>query len=348
GPAGAAASLSIDGGELHFTLPDEKAGAKPVVLQHQGMVVVGCNQTQIDAAVIHGGTLLVGVERVHPDGDVELAHGCKQAFRVDRSGRVQAVPAPRGRAKPVAAALKGWQVADCGDFVKGGSQRFAGISGPASLGVCGAYAGWGWYRVQWKQPKGGLLLPGAAGLLHAWMDGKAIESLVHAKVPMSLSAGEHTLTVLARQGGRSAQQAAAGVAIGLPRAPHVVQPLAVKVSVIEAPTDDPFKAEAFIPGLTPGQLPAGKAVRVSFQQRRKEPVLLDADGMSIRALVLVNGRVHGLLDWHGQAGDVLVLSMATKADPRRGLQSGSNELVLVPLQVDHAADGLGKLVRHCV
>ena len=346
GPAGAAASLSIDGGELHFTLPDEKAGAKPVVLQHQGMVVVGCNQHQIDAAVIYGRSLLVGVERVHADGDIDLAEGFKQAFRVDGAGRVQAVPAPRGRAKQVSLALKGWQVADCGDLVQGTSQRFAGIGGPASLGACGGYAGWGWYRLNWKQPKGAVLFPGAAGLMHAWMDGKAIESLVDAKVPMSLAAGAHTLTVLAKQGGRTAAQAVAGVAIGLPQAPHVVQPLAAKTTVIAAPTDDPFKSEAFIPELAPGQLPCPKAVKVSFQQRRKEPVLLDADGMSIRALVLVNGRPHGLIDWHGQAGDVLVLPMATKADPKRGLQSGANEVVLLPLQADGAAaDRLSKAIR---
>ena len=346
GPAGSAASLSIDGGELQFTLPEEKAGAKPVVLQHQGMVVVGCNQSQIDAAVIYGRSLLVGVERVHADGDIDLAHGFKQAFRVESSGRVQVIPPPRGRAKPVAASLKGWQMADCGEFMQGTSQRFAGISGPAGLGACGAYLGWGWYRVQWKQPKGGLLLPGAAGLMHAWMDGKPIESLLHAKVPMPLATGQHTLTVLARQGGRTASQAVAGVAIGLPQAPHVVQPLAAKVSVIDAPTEDPFKIEAFIPGLAPGQLPSPKAVKIGFQQRRKEPILIDADGLPLRALVLVNGRAHGLVDWHGQAGDVLVLRMATKAEPKRGLQSGSNEVVLVPLQQDGAgAEKLAKAVR---
>jgi len=345
GPSGARCALSIDGGELAFDLPDDKA-PRPVVLQHQGMVVVGCNQDQIDAAVIYGRSLLVGVERVHADGDIDLAEGFKQAFRVDGAGRVQAVPAPRGRAKQVSLALKGWQVADCGDLVQGTSQRFAGIGGPASLGACGGYAGWGWYRLNWKQPKGAVLFPGAAGLMHAWMDGKAIESLVDAKVPMSLAAGAHTLTVLAKQGGRTASQAVAGVAIGLPQAPHVVQPLAAKTSVIAAPTDDPFKSEAFIPELAPGQLPCPKAVKVSFQQRRKEPVLIDADGMSIRALVLVNGRPHGLIDWHGQAGDVLVLPMATKADPKRGLQSGANEVVLLPLQADDpAADRLSKVIR---
>lgn len=334
GPAGASGALSLDGGELQFTLPPAKAGAKPVVIRHQGMLVVGCNQQQIDAAVIDGRTLVVGAERVHANGDVVLAEGFNQAFRVDAAGTARAVSQT---AKPVVAkerALGGWKAAGCTDLIQGRSDRFARIDGPASLGACGTYAGWGWYRVSWKQGSGGLMLPGIAGRMHGWMDGKPVGQLLALRAPLTVKAGPRTMTVLARQGGRSAVQASMGSQIGLAQAMHVVQPLAAKVRVVTCAAQDPFKVAAFIPGLTPGQLQSAHAVSVSFSQKKAGTVLVHGGGMPLRALAVLNGQVMGLVDWRGQTGDTLVLAPVSKVDPKLGVRPGTNELLLVPLDPD--------------
>ena len=339
GPAGARAALSLDGGELQFTLPQAKAGAKPVVIRHQGMVVVGCNQQQIDAAVIDGRALVVGAERVHADGGVVLAEGFQQAFRVDGTGVTRPVSQPARALVPKERAMSGWKTAVCTDLVQGRSDRFARIDGPASLGACGAYAGWGWYRLSWRQGSGGLMLPGVAGLMHGWIDGKPIGHMTELRVPLSVKAGPRTLTVLARQGGRSAAQASMGSQTGLAQAMHVVQPMAARTKVVTCAAQDPFKVAAFIPGLTPGQLQSAHAVSVSFTQKRAGTVLVDGGGMPVRALAVLNGQVTGLVDWKGQAGDTLVLMPVSKAEPRRGVRAGTNELLLVPLdpEGDHAS-----------
>ncbi|MFM7808789.1 MAG: hypothetical protein ACKPEA_12835, partial [Planctomycetota bacterium] len=340
GPAGARCALSIDGGELTFTLPERGAGAKPVVLQHQGMVIVGCNQEQIDATVVEGRALVVGAERVLADAAVELAAGFKQAVCVARDGKVSVIGVTRAPRKPSLTALEGWLVAGCDEYTHGTSDRFATLHAPSSLAGCGAYDGWGWYRLQWKNGKGDVLLPGAAGLMHGWLDGKPMGVLSERAMPLKISAGQHALATLVRQGGRTAAAASAGEATGLSRPMHVVNPLSMKSSVVEAPTLDPFKASEFIQGYAPGRAMSAHAVKVAFQQRGKEPIVLDAPGEAVHALVVLNGKPHAVIDWSGAIGDALVLDMAVKATPkspaRHGLQPGANELLLVPFQAERA------------
>jgi len=349
GPAGARCALSIDGGELAFDLPDEKA-ARPVVLQHQGMVVVGCNQRQIDATVVEGRALVVGADRVHADGSVELAAGFTQAVRVSRDGKVTPIQNVRAPRRAGEKPLSGWLASDCAEYTQGGSDRFATLHAPASLSACGAYEGWGWYRLQWQNGKGDVLLPGAAGLMQGWLDGKPMGTLSERTMPLKISAGQHTLTTLVRQGGRTAASASAGEATGLSHAMHVVNPLSMKTSVVEAPALDPFQASDFIQGHAAGRALSAHAVRISLQQRRKEPIVIDAPGEHVHALVVLNGKPHAVIDWKGAIGDAMVLEMAVKATKqapaRHGLQAGSNELLLIPFHAERAqVDRLAKSVR---
>ena len=349
GPSGARCALSIDGGELAFDLPDDRA-PRPVVLQHQGMVVVGCNQRQIDATVVEGRALVVGADRVHVDGSAELAAGFTQAVRVSRDGKVTPIQQVRTPRRASEKPLSGWLAADCAEYTQGGSERFATLHAPASLSACGAYEGWGWYRLQWKNGKGDVLLPGAAGLMHGWLDGKPMGTLSERTMPLKISAGQHTLTTLVRQGGRTAAAASAGEATGLSHAMHVVNPLSMKTSVVEAPALDPFQASDFIHGHAAGRALSAHAVRVSLQQRRKEPIVVDAPGEAVHALVVLNGKPHAVIDWKGAIGDALVLEMAVKATKqapaRHGLQPGTNELLLIPFHAERAqVDRLAKSLR---
>ena len=346
GPAGAEGALSIDGAELEFTLPDAKAGAKPFVAMHQGMVIVGCNQQQIDTTVVEAHALVVGAERVLHDGSVELAAGITQAWRVHSDGTLKAAVVPKQTRKPAVQSLNAWQSAPNREFVTGQSDRFATLSGPASLGTCGAYEGWGWYRVQWKGGKSAVMLPGAAGFMQLWLDGKPLGTLQSQRLPLQVAAGAHTLTVLARQGGQSATSASAGVASGLPLAPHVVEPIACKTSVVDTSLCDPFKASAFIAGYSPGQPMSTNAVKMVLQQRRKDPILIDAPGEVMHALIVLNGRPHAVIDWRGEPAECLVLHMATREAPKVGLQQGANEVLVIPFDAERArVDRLAKAMR---
>ena len=124
----------------------------------------------------------------------------------------------------------------------------------------------------------------------------------------------------------------------------------MKTSVVEAPALDPFQASDFIHGHAAGRALSAHAVRVSLQQRRKEPIVVDAPGEAVHALVVLNGKPHAVIDWKGAIGDALVLEMAVKATKqapaRHGLQPGTNELLLIPFHAERAqVDRLAKSLR---
>jgi hypothetical protein len=186
--------------------------------------------------------------------------------------------------------------------------------------------------------------------MQGWLDGKPMGALSERTMPLKISAGQHTLTTLVRQGGRSAAAASAGEATGLSHAMHVVNPLSMRTSVVEAPALDPFQASDFIQGHAAGRALSANAVRLVFQQRRKEPIVLDAPSEHVHALVVLNGKPHMVIDWRGAIGDALVLEMAVKATKqapaRHGLQAGSNELLLIPFNAERAqVERLAKSVR---
>jgi hypothetical protein len=186
--------------------------------------------------------------------------------------------------------------------------------------------------------------------MHGWLDGKPMGVLSERTMPLKISAGHHALAALVRQGGRSAAAASAGQATGLSQPMHVVNPLSMKASVVEAPTIDPFMARAFIQAHAPGRAMSAHAVRVSFQQRRKEPIVIDAPGETVHALAVLNGKPHAVIEWTGAIGDALVLEMAVKATPklpgRHGMQPGANELLLIPFHAERVqVERLAKSVR---
>ena len=91
------------------------------------VVVVGCNQKQIDATVVEGRALVVGAERVLADGSVELAAGFTQAVRVSRDGKVTVIGTTRAPRKPATRALEVARPAM--DFLAG----HAGVQGHANM-----------------------------------------------------------------------------------------------------------------------------------------------------------------------------------------------------------------------
>jgi len=331
GPAGATGALSMNGGELHFQIPQPHSAEKPLVIKHQGMVIVVCNQQQIDATVVLHNSLVVGAERVLSDGSVQLANGFTRAVRVLSDGVMKSAPIAK-LVKPTAKAFDQWQTASCQDHTRGVSDRFAPMKGAASLTACGAYTGWGWYRLQWKQGKSALFMPGARGFMQAWLDAKSLGALHEQSLPLKVAAGSRTLVVLARQGGQSAATASAGRATGISNAPHGVELMSCTTQVVKAAMHDPFKSTAFIAGYAPGEPMSAHAVRLQLQHRRKESIVLDASGESIHALVVLNGNPHAVIDWRSELGDCLVLPITTREAPKIGLQPGKNEVLLIPFK----------------
>ena len=144
----------------------------------------------------------------------------------------------------------------------------------------------------------------------------------------------HTLTLLARQGGTSANSAHQHRAVGVFGNALAVTPLKTKITTIDSPAVDPFKAAAFLPGVALGHHMSTHAAHISFTYSGKGAITIDAPATSLRAAVLLNGAVIDFIDWRGELGDALVLHAAPKGS-KIGLKIGVNELVLVPVASDH-------------
>ncbi|MCE9619579.1 MAG: beta-galactosidase [Planctomycetes bacterium] len=357
GAAGTMGALSIDGAAMEFTLPKAGEGAKPLVFAHQKLTVVVCNQEQIDTALIEATGLTLGADDVRGTNAV-LSPGFNKAFRISLSGEIAELRAA-APSKPTERALKDWQVAECREYVDGSSDRFATLAVPQSLDKCGVNSGWGWYRLSVK-PEGksseavSAHFPAAFGFMQAWSNGKSLGVLggKGATLPLAIpaekssssgkSGNSRTLTLLARQGGRSANDASRNHSVGISGNALAVSPLKAKSKVIDSPSVDPFKAAPFLPGVAPGHLLSTHAAHFAFDYRGKGVIMLDAPATRLRAVAILNGAVIDFLDWHGGLGDALVLRPVPKASkeksksgakesPRFGLKNGVNELVLVPI-----------------
>ncbi len=156
----------------------------------------------------------------------------------------------------------------------------------------------------------------------------------------------HTITMLARQGGTSANSAHQHRAVGVFGNALEVAPLSTKITVVQSPPVDPFKACAFLPEVALGHHMSTHAARISFTYSGSGAIIIDAPTIALRAAVLLNGVVIHFIDWRGDLGDALVLQAAPKGS-KSGLVSGTNELVLVPVAIPNEMSAQISVEKMC-
>ena len=364
--------LSIDGAVIEFTLP--KVGDKPLVFTHQKFTVVVCNQEHIDATLVDAQGLTVGADQIEITG-AHLSPGFTKAFRVSLDGEVKELTtsAPHKHVERAlkdwqVATCQDYVLGQSDRFATLGEPHSLSKCGAA------AGWGWyklSWTPDGKSNTPQNVHFPQATGYMQAWLNGKYLGVLNEksAELPLliapmksaaknaaqlvgavsqaqntkssrapkstaSSKAAAHTLTLLARQGGTSATSAYQHRAVGVFGHALAVAPLKTKITVIHSPAVDPFKASAFLPGMAPGHHMSTHAAHISFTYSGKGAITIDAPATSLRAAVLLNGAVIDFIDWRSELGDALVLRAAPKGS-KIGLQSGVNELVLVPVASEH-------------
>ena len=289
GPPETQGVVSVDNREVAFRTPGADAGAMPTVTRVGDFTLVACTTAQLDASVLYGRQLLLGVRRVLPEGAVELAAGFRGAVRVE-GGRATPVPAawvaqgPAGRTARSVRAKTGvrgrgagddWHVMDAAAFVDGSSPRYATVKLLRSLGAWGNAEGRGWYRVTVAPARRSRLLwpLHAAGRIHAWRDGAALGCLNDGeRLPLELGAGAGAaITFLVSAGVRPA----AGVDQAVP--PGVgglveAEPLPVKAKSGATPASPVAGRRAFVPGF-PGALSA-ECLELSFSLKAPAHLIL--------------------------------------------------------------------------
>lgn len=363
GPPKSQVYLSVDGTPLEAVVPAE--GGKPLVVDHKGLTVVICNQTQIDLTYHNGTAVYVGISGFDSHGAPLPAAGHPKAWVIRKDCRVESLtfdqespPVQRrnGRRESNGVALHEWQAASAELYANGQSPRFASLDGPETLSACGASFGYGWYRV--KISGSGKKLchaPFAADRMHLFLDGQArgvIGVGPGAKAgpfDLKLGKGAQTLVALLDNLGRFSDGNDLAQAKGLYGHLYEVKAMrAAKPKIMTADPINPFTMRGFIAGRDASQLSDTTQVAWTITHAKKSPILVDVNGAAATGTFLLNDQP--LAYYAGATGACFGRIML---DPKTtpAFKRGKNVLRFAPdLRQDDAANELAKCttIYECV
>ena len=337
GTAGTAGALSTDGAALEFTVPAR--GARPLVLQHQKLVVVVLNEQHAAAAIVHGTALVVGAAAVLDDGTAVAAPGFKRALRIAATGALHEVDAakrtaPAGRRAGSAGTMGSAGSAGSASSAKasapavepalcdGTHTRYALLRQPQTLAACGAPGGAGWYRVTFEQKRAGKRLwlwPRAGGRVQWWLDGKALKPQHPHVLALQLSAGQHRLVARVEHV-PAAVPGTLLVPAGLASGPVECVPAARIKGVRGGPGQvDPFTLRRHLRGVVRGGLALVPAAQWAVPTAKGSPMLvLDLTAATVRGVVSVGDTAVALVDAAEPASMLVVLDPASFKVPKSG------------------------------
>lgn len=336
GPEKAPVLISIDGTPLQGQVP---SGKKPLVVQHKGLTLVICNQSQIDVTHDDGSSVFVGLAGFQADGSPIAARGWPKCTRIDPDGKTSEVSIggrKRGAGVAVEATMAPWRAAPVSAQIDGSSPRYASLDGPRSLVECGAPQGYGWYRIELKSTgtaKRLIHVPGGGDRLQFFLDGEPFGTFggetaaSFAPMEWKIGTGGHTLVVLAENAGRYWNGADLARPAGLTDHLYEVKAMrAVKPKILEAEPVDAFVLRGFIPGQVHGQLSDLQQARWEFTHARKTPIVVQVSGAEGSGTFVLNGTpIRYYAGRRGAPELRLVLDPASDAFKR-----GRNELRFAP------------------
>lgn len=352
GAAGSRASLSISGSALEVVVP-AVGETRPRILSHGGLMLAICSEAQVESMRLYGQSVVLGADRLEPDGSVRPAPGCREAIRVDAAGRLSAIPSlPRAtaraavgaRSSPRRCTLGPWRSASTDDFTSGTSATFASVERPRSLAAYAASTGAGWYRLRVPAARTTtrIWLPGASGWLGVFLDARAIARLGDGdRLPINVPAGPgasraidrragaadggvRTLTFLAIDRGRAIDGLRQVRAAGVGAEAWSVEPLRISPRAVPPPMFDPFERRAFVPD-APGAAPE-RAIEVSFAKAPRETVILDPV-VPFFGAVLCNGKLVDVFETPGGLSGGIVVGPGAPGWGRTALT-----ITLVPMR----------------
>ncbi len=340
GPSNAEATISINGAVFRSTVP---SGKTPVIEEHEGVTLVVCNESQIDAAIRTPDAVYVGCAEIDASGEPVPAPGFATCHRIDSSGAHTQIRVGQPAKAPRAPSLSRWERASGEEYVTGASERFARIDGPAPLERLGAPTGYAWMRATLKTGAGKKHSLGLFELrhrAHLFIDGK-LEALIGegpgAEAPpasVSLRKGETTAVFLVDNLGRWAGGNALSEPAGLFGEIYDAKPLKAGKAKLETATPlRPLDVRSPLWGVHSDDRTAADRVTWRFEHRRKSPLFLlidqgEGDG-SLMGLVVLNDEP---IDVFSQGGGVRRVRL-----PEEPLKRGRNVLQLAFLGDPDAA-----------
>ena len=310
GPAATEGIVCINGSPLHVTIP---RGKSPQALEHEGVLVIICNEQQVDECFVHEGKAHFGLAGIRADGSPIPLPGAKNYMSVESDGTIKTItldaPANGGKKAPKRITLD-WSTADAEDYCTGQSAKYASIDGPADLATLGAPSGYGWYRMTGKLSgeKVKLAFPEAADRMHVFLDGQPLglagfgpgaAERIDAKLPKA----DASLVVLAENLGRAAAGILFGERKGLFGHVYELEPVEMTGPEVEqhAPTDLlGFRSPMWLVHQNDHTAPFRFVW--NFVHRRKSPLFLSIAGGMGRGLLLLNDQPLACFDDAGFTG----------------------------------------------
>ena len=302
GAAGERGRVSINGAEFEAEAP---AGKTPVIQDHEGVLVVICDEAMIDASVVSaanapgGQAVHIGVLGLDAAGE-PIAHPDYSArHRITGDGAVEKVKAAVASARtPRAPSLGEWRFADTAALTSGESPRYAPIPGPAPLDTLGAPYGYGWHRIRLSS-EGGARAKACffemSDRAHVYADGEFLgvagvgPGADPGPVALPGAKGEHTLVVLVDNLGRASGGSPMDHRKGLYGHLWQAAPLKPGKPTIETgPPISPLSWRAPLMGIRESDRTDPRRLSWSFQHRRKTPIFMTVDAHAAPGIVLLN------------------------------------------------------------
>lgn len=342
GPAKANAILSISDTPLDAVIP---ADGKPLVVEHRGLTLVICSQSQIDMTYHDDAAVYVGIGGFDGSGAPIPAPGVDKAWVIRHGARIDALSFaaeeadPRGASarkkagsrskEDVAVALSEWQAASGHDYVSGKSPRFASLDGPETLSNCGAPLGYGWYRVALSAAGRKLChLPHAADRVHLYLNGES-QGVIGVgpgaesgpvEMKLTKTGGHCVMVALVDNLGRFSDGNDIGQRKGWFGDLYEVKAVrGAKPKIQAGKPVNPVELRGFIAGRDADQMSEGTQLVWSINHTRKTPLIVDIQGvMASGTLVLNDVPVHYYAGSTGACMDRIVLDPRTNKHLRRG------------------------------
>ncbi len=221
GVAGSRAMFSVEGSPVEVTI----AADKPVIIEHESLTLVIVPQEMTDQVFLREDAVHIGHITIATDGSVLPLPGTKGYITIKASGEQLAVAfdGPTKHRTPPVPQLTSWSHCSVEEYIGGGSDRYATISGPAELTKLGVPSGYGWYRLTINATgarKIRSLLPFGRDRLHVFASGAHIAIVgvgmgAVNDIMLPLKKGEQHIVVLADNLGRFSEGANIGENKGL-------------------------------------------------------------------------------------------------------------------------------------
>jgi Glycosyl hydrolases family 35/Beta-galactosidase jelly roll domain len=295
GPSGERAHLSINGGPVELDIP---AGKVPTIHEHEGVVLVLCNEEIIQRTYMTEEAVWVGVAGLTPSGEPIGINGSRSCLRVGGDGVSKTVSALAPTKKPPAKlSFDSWSCAETEPYITGQSARYATIDGPADLIELGCPFGLGWYRIRIKNPgshKAMLMAPQSGDRLHVFFEGKRAGVLgLGPGASLTLSAGlergVQTIVVLAENLGRASGGAKLADLKGLYGHVLEVHPIKLGKAAIETGDQvDLLSVQTPLWQVHPGDVTRPERLTWSLGSKKRDIVLVVRD-LPVRGVLLAGG-----------------------------------------------------------